>query len=262
MSDNTSRISLNVIFHVTILFTILAWLFMLYISKITSSFINDELSHIISHNFNNILYTSDNKPISPSISLKGLNDTITINITNVMTFLIQTEIDQLVNVNPTIQNLYATNKDLKNQLIQVTDDAVKQAIQKNINYVDSEINININNIIKNFPFDYYINIFKNQDTFRQMVNQNLFNTIKIINVLLVIFLIFFIFISLISNTLSISDVSHVFLENVLTFMCVGVIEFWFFKNIAFKYVPSGPSILYTSFFSYLNNNINDNILKI
>ena len=44
------------------------------------------------------------------------------------------------------------------------------------------------------------------------------------------------------------SVSKLVTENVITFMFVGMVEFWFFTNYAFKFVPAAPSLLISSAF--------------
>jgi hypothetical protein len=79
--------------------------------------------------------------------------------------------------------------------------------------------------------------------------------------MLVIFLGFFIGITLYNGLLSTSEVSHIFLENIITFILVGGIELWFFMNVAFKFVPAPPSIIFTSLFKFLNETLDKNIVK-
>ena len=283
MSFYTSKLSLNVILHVTILFTILSLLFMLYITKLTTKLINHELGEKIKDFFNEYLYTTTTVPnestydpnattvpttinitvpITPSLSIQGLTNNITNNITTTMISLIQNEINQIIINDPTIQNLNATNTILINKMKLAANSAIEQGIQKNINNINSQINLNITNIIKNFPYDYYINIFKQKETFRETVNENLFTQIKLFNLLLIIFLISFIGISLLTNTLNISDVIGIFTENIITFIFVGIIEVWFFLNVASKYIPTPPSLLYTSALSSLQKLLNNNIIKL
>lgn len=40
---------------------------------------------------------------------------------------------------------------------------------------------------------------------------------------------------------------HILLENLITFIFVGLVEFLFFTNIALKFVPAPPSLLISSF---------------
>jgi hypothetical protein len=229
---------------------------MLYISKITSSFIDHELEHIIKTNFEKTLYVSKGVPITPSISGNELINTIINSIITNLTDTIQTEINNEISKNETVQKLNLISKNLSEQLTKITDKAIQESIQSKINTINSQIDLNIKLIIKNFNYDYYINVYKQQDNTRTLFNETLFDNIKLFNGLLVVFLIFFIFISLQTGSLTISDVVGVFTENIITFIFVGVIEVWFFMNVAFKYVPAPPSIIFVSLFNSLKSYLN------
>jgi hypothetical protein len=45
----------------------------------------------------------------------------------------------------------------------------------------------------------------------------------------------------------------------LTFIFVGLIEFWFFTNIVIKYVPLNTSHMYTSFLKSLSKLMKNNL---
>jgi len=259
MTNESSKLSLNIILHVVILFAILSSLFILYISKITTKFINKEITEIIKHSITNILYDKDNKPVTPSLSLTGMND----NMINMYTTVIFQKIKDMINNDSIIQNLKAENSSLVNQLNNLTkgiDTDLIAMAQSNIVNIKSKIDTQINNIINNFPYDYYIKIFSQEEKSRQTYNQDLFTNIKIVNLLLIIFLIFFIFISLKTGTLNISDVLGIFGENLLTFFFVGIIELWFFLNVASKFIPSPPSLLFKSLFKSITNILDTNII--
>ena len=78
--------------------------------------------------------------------------------------------------------------------------------------------------------------------------------------MLVFILVFFIFISLVTNTLTFSDIKDTFIENIVTFIFVGVIEFWFFTNVASKFIPAPPSILFTSLLNSLKKYLDSRII--
>ena len=40
-----------------------------------------------------------------------------------------------------------------------------------------------------------------------------------------------------------TDIGHIFFENVAVFICIGIVEFWFFTNVAMKYIPTSPSLM-------------------
>jgi hypothetical protein len=39
------------------------------------------------------------------------------------------------------------------------------------------------------------------------------------------------------------NITHIIVENTLVFIFVGMVEFWFFTNIAIKYIPTSPSLM-------------------
>jgi hypothetical protein len=143
---------------------------MLYITKITTSFINNEITHIIKNNIKNILYDQDNKAVKPTLSLGGINN----DIINMYTSLIIKQIKDMIDNDPTIQSLKLQNASLVEQLSKSIDTNFQTTTQNNIVNISSQINTHINNIIKNFPYSYYIKIFSQQESFSQKYNQDLF----------------------------------------------------------------------------------------
>ena len=238
---------------------ILSFLFMFYISKVTTNYINNILISQMRKYFNNMVYTSNNKPIYPSLRTSGLNSLITKNITETVITYLQTEIDNQIRKDPTIQNLNSINAGLTNKLLEASDLIVRQSIQNNIDTVNSQINMNTKSIIEKFNFDYYIKVFKQKDSYREMINNNLFFSIKFIIGLLVLFLIIIIIIFVVNKKLNGSEIFELLIENALTFFFVGLVEFWFFTNIVIKYVPLNTSHMYTAFLSSLSKLIKTNI---
>ena len=102
------------------------------------------------------------------------------------------------------------------------------------------------NIKKMFPYKYYAKLFSKEDVTRKSVNNEVFFYIKFTNILLIVFLILFTFYLVRTNSLNTHQIKEICIENVLTFMLVGLIEFLFFTNIALKYIPTKPSLLFTS----------------
>lgn len=39
------------------------------------------------------------------------------------------------------------------------------------------------------------------------------------------------------------NIGHIILENIIVFIFVAIVEFWFFTNIAIKYIPTSPSLM-------------------
>lgn len=53
------------------------------------------------------------------------------------------------------------------------------------------------------------------------------------------------------------NIGYIIKENIITFIFVGIVEYLFFTQIAFKYVPAPPSTLVNS----LINNFKDSLMK-
>jgi hypothetical protein len=59
---------------------------------------------------------------------------------------------------------------------------------------------------------------------------------------------------LMKTALKTSQITHVILENCITFFFVAIIEIIFFTNIASKFIPALPSTIFTSLLSSLKDN--------
>jgi len=240
----SSKLSLNVILHVTILFTILYLLFKLYISKIISTLINNELGHLVENSLESVLYDSNKVPKQITVSVENLGIKSD-NISKILT--------SMIDENPVIKNLKDNNVILNDQYKNTTDDNAKQKLKIEIDKTNSLINEKIKIMIKSKDLKFFMNTFKPEDSSRKYFNDNLFQNIEIINIILVIFLVFFVFISVINKNLTMSEVIHIFIENIITFILVGLIEVWFFLNVASKFIPAPPSIIFTSLFESLKD---------
>jgi hypothetical protein len=216
--SSTSILSFNILLHIVILFTILSIFFTKYITNVSSNIINDEITHIV----HNGIKKSSNS------------------IKNAKNKLYQNIIDQ----NKLIEQFTETENNeeklkIKDKINQMNDiiDKLKDKIQNN----------NIE-----FKYDYYFDLFSKEDYTRSKINNEVFFYIKFTNILLIVFLILFVFYLLKTKTVNITQINEVFLENLLTFMMVGIIEFLFFNNVAMKYIPSEPSLIFTSFIDGFN----------
>ena len=60
---------------------------------------------------------------------------------------------------------------------------------------------------------------------------------------------------LVTKSITYGEIGHVFMENILTFTFVGMIEIMFFIKIASKYIPAPPSLVYKAFLESMKKNI-------
>jgi len=122
---------------------------------------------------------------------------------------------------------------------------LNQANQPDLNKPNM-INDIFSQIKNNFSLDYYKKIFSEDDLARQQINKNLINEIIHVNVFIYILLVLFTLVLLKTQNLKLGEIGPVVGENLLTFTMVGIVEIVFFMNIASKYIPAPPSLIYTS----------------
>lgn len=228
-----SQFSFNVLLHLTILYTILSLLFM-NITKVSSDAINGEINSIIEDIIKDTkIKIKENETIIKKKILEGLEKT------NPLREKIE---------NNSIFNLIKDNETLKE-------------LSKKYNMPNLVKYINNLSIMKNRNnYNYWLKIFKKDDSTREKNNNQVFFYIKFVNVLLVSFLLFFAYYIYVNKTITINDFKVIILENILTFIGVGVVEYLFFTNVASKYIPVVPSQLYELFITTLKNNLSKYIV--
>jgi hypothetical protein len=240
----------NVMLHVFILFTILHLFFKFYISKITTTAIANEFKHIINDVFKNIDKEKFLKNIDNyKSSFDNLSDL----------FKNQEKIDSSLPIISFLKDKYNINNidNLVNAVSSEGKMLPQQNIKDSLTSIDSQkLNDMANLYAKNFNLEYYTNIFSKSDINRENVNNIVFKNIIFVNVLIFIILILFTFIMVKSNILTYTQMSHVILENCITFFFVAIIEVLFFTNIASKFIPALPSTIFTSLLTSLKNHYN------
>jgi hypothetical protein len=55
-----------------------------------------------------------------------------------------------------------------------------------------------------------------------------------------------------------APLKHIFMENVIVFACVGVVEYLFFTKVALKFVPAPPSLLVNSLINKFKETMQSN----
>jgi hypothetical protein len=256
---NTSLI-INIILHITILFTILANFFTLFICDISSDVINKEIKHIINDGFkhlnSDIINKINNIKNEYSALIQIFNDTqyddqkqkllsklnsLQLEIKN-LTFL-----SSLPSPNLSTPNLSTPN--LPNLFTEILH---------NIPFINFNFNFDITQIsqyFKNLSFDYYLDIFSKNNSIREYNNKQVFSKIYTVNILLILFVIIFCGTLIYTNSISFPELGYILLENIITFIFVGIIEIIFFYNIALKFIPTPPSLLLTTLLSKIKYNL-------
>lgn len=103
--------------------------------------------------------------------------------------------------------------------------------------------------------DNYINQYSKPNYVIKLHNE------QIINYGIHIAIIFFVISILLITVIKLScadceNVTKLIIENVLTAICVGGVEFWFFMNFASKFEPAPPSLLMTSAINTIKSLLN------
>lgn len=82
--------------------------------------------------------------------------------------------------------------------------------------------------------------------------------VKFLSIILIVFLIIGLIVTIIILQISCNKctgINYIILENIITFIFIGIVEYLFFTKVAFKYVPSPPSTLVTSLFKGFSDNL-------
>jgi hypothetical protein len=104
---------------------------------------------------------------------------------------------------------------------------------------------------------YYKNLFQEDDNERSYINETIIENINMFNITLgVIFFLFVIF-SFYYKLIDRDNFIKLLLENGLTFIGVGLVEYYFFTQVAIKYIPVEPSYIFSSFL----DNIKKKLIK-
>jgi hypothetical protein len=112
-------------------------------------------------------------------------------------------------------------------------------------------------LIKNFSnesLDYYLNLFSSEDRTRLRTNDQVFNKMYIANIIIVGFVVIISTLFIYNNIVSYDDFKYILVNNILTFAFVVVIKVLFFSNISLKFIPTSPSLIFTSFIDGMKEN--------
>ena len=105
--------------------------------------------------------------------------------------------------------------------------------------------------LKNFLTCAVTNFSTNEHKLREETNRKVYEEIAlIIGCLLIIAIIINVLPRMMGNYCGV--LKHLAIELLVIFACVGVIEFWFFTNVATKYVPVGPTVIISTVQSKIN----------
>jgi hypothetical protein len=241
----STKLIVNIFLHVTILFTILSNFFMYYSADVSSDTINHELKNFIDVSFEP-LHINKSKINDKINTLKQQYTNLITQYSNDNTIQTQTSMIsfKLNDILLQINNLEFLGGSLP---VPISTKSLPALILPNLYDVSS--------YIKNLSFDYYLDLFsKNNDT-REKVNNQVFSEIKIVNFLLILFIVIFIGTLNFTGSLTMGEFGNILLENIITFLFVGIVEIIFFLNISLKFVSARPSLIFKSLINSLKKSI-------
>ena len=140
---------------------------------------------------------------------------------------------------------------LKPQLIQIlkidtADPAQVIILDKIIVFINDSKKPDINHFLTTLINDYS----SNKHPLRTQINDSVYIEIYII-------IAFFIIFAVLVNTLNMGNYCGVLkklsIELLIIFSFVGIIEYWFFNNVASKYVPVKPDVIISTFKNTIRN---------
>lgn len=137
-----------------------------------------------------------------------------------------------------------TDKAFKEEVTHLMDSSLEEASHA------IKQNKNVQETLEKLPIDNILNSYKKPHKQVQALNKGLFKVVFTVNIMLWVFLVLSLYIF--NSILGIGiDIKHVIIENAIVFSIVGVVEYLFFKMIAFKFVPVEPSFISKQFLEKL-----------
>lgn len=245
MSKHYILISLNVIIHVIILFSILTFFYLLYARNIEITVTNNQIQSAVNNIFPrecNVYTMKDGTP--PNQSNKNTNNNQTNNglSNNGNSIINQPTMSKTLikSVNPAQGITLNSNINLE------INPASNAPLQETQTY---DASIMVSPIVHMNPeyFNYYQSKFQQPDITYTAINKGASDTL--IYSLSLLYLLAFVFIALIIYTKSITfrDFMTILIENLVAFLFIGIFEIVFFIMIVMKYIAVPPSTVYTAF---------------
>jgi hypothetical protein len=208
------NIYINILMHITFLFFLFSIIFTNIITKISTYKINNHINNYINDSFKPSKINLDSIKQKYNYLKKLLDNT-------------QDENQRFI-INNQMENI-------KFLLIKTDDSDLPSFPLKDIKNILANLEGN--------SFDYYLNLFKNENRTRKLLNKALLLKIKMINVILILFLISVIYVMTKQNYISQFEIKTLFLNNFYTYILLGIIQILFFNYVVYKYQCETPSFI-------------------
>jgi len=252
---------LNGFLHITLLFIFLTVLYYYIISPLTMRLLHENIGNLIDNTIN-INFPEPIQVNFDTFLKKYINNQTDSQINNQLN-------NQNINLSQILDNLKYQKIVPKEQFwsdntidVKINNNSMTNVLNSPSNIPDNLIkiinNYKLNNLLSNSPslsneFKIFKEKYINPFTVYNLIEQNTTpdNIIMIHNETVIYYAIYISVCLLLITILLIAafkyvepdsvNVSHILLENFLTFSILGGIEYWFFINYAFKYYPLLPS---------------------
>ena len=270
----TSEFILNSFLHVTILFIFLNGLFYFIIVPLSTKLARDEIGHQIVDGINKALPLPINFNTDGIFNCDTVNNQVKGNLVQLCTDQYNSNVFGLIDctkiTDPIAKLVCQQQSNIKNpstKCNEYIDQMLKKNCDQSQNMIDSYIkstptfaSLNINNAddlystiyslvdantYGNNILDNYILQYSQPNSLLKIHNDAIINYgIQISIIFFIITITLIIFLKYACNKCI--NVTKLLLENCITFIFVGGIEYWFFMTYAFKYIPAPPSTLITT----------------
>ena len=155
-----------------------------------------------------------------------------------------------------VDNAFTNNSDINNAIVNYNNaiNNMNNNILPQINNTD--LQNSLSQINDYFSYDYYYDVYSKNESNREHINNIVFSNIKFTcSILIIITFVFGISLYMFGN-LTGANIKHVIIENIITFIFVGIFEIAFFTKIILYYSPVMPSLFYSSIINKLKQKFN------
>jgi hypothetical protein len=134
---------------------------------------------------------------------------------------------------------------------------INETLNGNIKKLPPEIKNKIAEVTKKPFYQNLIKLYETPDRAVRIHNEWLFKVMLYANIFMLLIPVIIIAVLTLGCSKCI-PINKIVLVNLITFACVGIIEYLFFTNVAIKFVPTPPSTLVKSFYKNIKTNFQPN----
>jgi hypothetical protein len=246
----TINFILNCFIHVTFLFSFLVLLYYFVVCPLTKSLLRDLIASLIDSIFDANIpsVTISLSNVQQSIGADTVNKALNILKTNIIPSISNTQQSMGVDILNKLLSYLNTNNTPSNGINDILNNSFTNFDLSNLN--DSQNNM-LQIIIAEYLYNnqYMLNNYIEQNsTINDIVNRNNETVIAysfIASISLIVITSFLMIMFKLSAPQRV-NLSELLIENIGTFIFVGILEYWFFTTYAIKYIPTPASLIANS----------------